>query len=627
MADTISPEMMALLEAIAVKESDGQWNVIYGGDTFSDYSDHPRQYVTIEEGPNKGKKSSAAGKFQITASTYDTYAPMLGITDFSPESQLKLAAYLAALSYEGDIDTDLKSGDPAKLTAIARALSGQWTSLPGGIEQTQSVRAFLRNYKEAAAKYEAASPGNPPPQAPATVSAETATPPHNSALAAINAATKAIADNPALAYLNNASFARAPSYSPPAPWAALAAQAKPAGPAPARPPINVQYPGSVTLNVPVPQLLTDVRNAEPGVIGAATFFAKDKDAALTNLIADKLPPYVKFDPATNSLTFNDLGNASTQAALAGGVKTGFPKIDAVFAPYLEAAQKGMTTPLPLPRDARPAPKPIASFGTSYTPASTLTTLQASTPAAAKPAPWEVPLPAAARTMLAKPYSVSTATLAPSQAVTPTGAITSADMMRAISDPNYKPPVSARVETPPPAAAPRPVAPPPVFNWTTSSRLAALPPTPAQRPGTAKPAPDNKGLFGLSPMGMLSGFLASAIKPPGVAPRGQFGQPLAVGGTYRNGAVWAANGSGYGGSLGQSTWGLKPGERVYDINTGEWGLKVGQPVSWSGSSSGNTSTATGTFKGTSTGNTYTVGKIYTNGNGSYQAMPDGTFKRV
>lgn len=459
---------------------------------------------------------------------------------------------------------------------------------------------------------------------PATPSPALTAQRQNPALAAIDAATRSVADNPALAYMNNATAAPAAPYTPPAPWAALAAQSQPAAPAPARPPVNVQYPGSVTLNVPVPQLLNDVRNAEPGVIGAATFFAKNKDEALTNLITEKLPSYVKFDPATNSLTFNDLSSADTQAAIAGGVNTGFPKIDAVFAPYLEAAQKGMTTPLPLPREARPAPKPISSFGSGYDPASTLTTLQASS-APAAPAPLDVPMPAAARTLLAKPYSVSTATLAPNQAMTPTGAITSADMMRAISDPNFR--TEPMQLAPPPAAAPRPVAPPPVFNWTTSSRIAALP-APAMRPGTATPAANkNNGLFGLSPMGLLSGFLASAVKPPGVAPRGQFGQPLAVGGTYRNGAVWAADGSGYGGSAGQVTTGLKTGERVYDTNTGEWGLKVGQPVSWSGSSSGSTSGATGTFKGTSTGNTYTVGKLYQNGNGTYQAMPDGTFKRV
>lgn len=425
----------------------------------------------------------------------------------------------------------------------------------------------------------------------------------------------------------------APAYAPPAPWAALAAQASPAPSTTA----TRQYPSSVTLNLPVPELLSQVRAAEPGLVGAATFFAKDKDAALTGLITDKLPSYMRFDPASNAITFNNLNQPQVQADLAGGVKSGFPKIDAVFAPYLAAAQKGMTTPVPLPREARPATSP-PNFPASYNPTKTLAVTQGTSPAIAPPAsPWETPLPASARALLAKPYSVSTQTLAPNQAMTPTGAVIAADAMRALSDPNYKPPVavSQKAETPLPAAASRPVAPPPVFTWTTSSRLAAPPVTPTTRPGTAPAAATGAkpGLFGINPMQMLSGFLASAARP---APRGQFGQPLAVGGTYRDGAVYAANGMGYGGSPGQSTAGLKPGERVYDTNTGEWGLKVGQPVTWTsstgnrvdGSSAGSAPAgATGTFKGTSTGNSYTVGNLYSNGNGTYRAMPDGTFKRV
>ena len=141
--------MYALLEAIADSESAGAWNVIYGGQTFDDFSEHPRQYVTINSGPNKGKLSSAAGKYQITATTYDRVAPLLGITDFSPESQMQIAAYLADEAYPGDLDAALNSADPEVVKGVGRALNGVWTSLPGGIEQGQSSDQFLSNYTDA----------------------------------------------------------------------------------------------------------------------------------------------------------------------------------------------------------------------------------------------------------------------------------------------------------------------------------------------------------------------------------------------------------------------------------------------------------------------------------------------
>ena len=102
-------------------ESEGaDYNVIIGGKTFEDYSKHPNVIgLRTKEGP-----STAAGKYQITKSTYDTYAPKLGIKDFSPESQDKIA--LALIKDKGALK-DVESGD--YLTAINK-LGGTWASLP-----------------------------------------------------------------------------------------------------------------------------------------------------------------------------------------------------------------------------------------------------------------------------------------------------------------------------------------------------------------------------------------------------------------------------------------------------------------------------------------------------------------
>jgi len=138
----------ALLDTIAGPESKGAYDVIYGGDRITDFSDHPRQYVTIASGPNAGKKSSAAGKYQILASTWGDYAPRAGVTDFTPASQDAVAWAIAKDEYRRDtgrsLQDDLEAGD---LSRVPSSLRNQWTSLPGGIEQGIGNRSFLSAYQ------------------------------------------------------------------------------------------------------------------------------------------------------------------------------------------------------------------------------------------------------------------------------------------------------------------------------------------------------------------------------------------------------------------------------------------------------------------------------------------------
>jgi muramidase (phage lysozyme) len=147
------PYQKALLNTIAGPESGGRYNVIYGGGKFDDFSKHPGQAVRIQTGPNAGRTSSAAGKYQFLGSTWQDQAGKLGLPDFSPANQDKAAWNLAAETYKSktgqDLDAVLQSNDPAALAKVGQVLNPIWTSLPGGIEQGTNTDRFVASYQRA----------------------------------------------------------------------------------------------------------------------------------------------------------------------------------------------------------------------------------------------------------------------------------------------------------------------------------------------------------------------------------------------------------------------------------------------------------------------------------------------
>jgi muramidase (phage lysozyme) len=159
--EDIPPEGRQLLDVIAGPESGGRYNVMYGGKTFDDFSDHPRIDVPITDpnSPNVGRTSSAAGRYQFLGSTWDKVAGQLGLTDFSPASQDQAAWRLAQDDYANrkgsDLLTDLRAG---KLDEIKSALAPTWEGLgKGGGSGTAFANAFYRKPSMAAAM----PPGSP----------------------------------------------------------------------------------------------------------------------------------------------------------------------------------------------------------------------------------------------------------------------------------------------------------------------------------------------------------------------------------------------------------------------------------------------------------------------------------
>jgi muramidase (phage lysozyme) len=100
------------------------YNTMFGGDQFSDFSDHPRVLKEFTETNGQKNKTSAAGRYQFTQKSWDEARAALDLPDFSPSSQDMAALYL--IQRAGQLDNVL-SGNFADATA---GLGGVWASLP-----------------------------------------------------------------------------------------------------------------------------------------------------------------------------------------------------------------------------------------------------------------------------------------------------------------------------------------------------------------------------------------------------------------------------------------------------------------------------------------------------------------
>ncbi|MDI2145888.1 glycoside hydrolase family 104 protein [Pseudomonas sp. ITA] len=99
------------------------YDVMVGGELFSDYSDHPRKLIFL---PKLNIKSTAAGRYQLLSKYWDAYSTSLNLTGgFTPENQDRVA--IQQIRERGALN-DIKAGRIAD--AIAKC-SNIWASLPG----------------------------------------------------------------------------------------------------------------------------------------------------------------------------------------------------------------------------------------------------------------------------------------------------------------------------------------------------------------------------------------------------------------------------------------------------------------------------------------------------------------
>lgn len=138
----LAANVAAFLDMIAHSEgtstvagSDDGYNVDVGGKLFDGYADHPR--VSVEVKP--GLISTAAGRYQLLARYFDTYKRELGLDDFGPEAQDRIAlqqikeCHALPLIVAGQFD------------AAVKACAHIWASLPGaGYGQHENKLAALQ---------------------------------------------------------------------------------------------------------------------------------------------------------------------------------------------------------------------------------------------------------------------------------------------------------------------------------------------------------------------------------------------------------------------------------------------------------------------------------------------------
>lgn len=108
-----------------VRGSDDGYNVLFGGDLFHSYIDHPRKLITL---PINGRPvaSTAAGGYQLLSRYWDAYRKSLNLTGgFTPENQDRVA--IQQIRERRALD-DIKAGRIAE--AIAKC-SNIWASFPG----------------------------------------------------------------------------------------------------------------------------------------------------------------------------------------------------------------------------------------------------------------------------------------------------------------------------------------------------------------------------------------------------------------------------------------------------------------------------------------------------------------
>jgi lysozyme len=118
----------AFLNMLAYAEgTDGPdgYRTMFGGALFDSFADHPRKFFTFTNSKGESLKTSAAGRYQFLARTWDELRAKLGLQDFGPASQD--AGAIELIRQRGALN-DVKAGRVVDAISKVRSV---WASLPG----------------------------------------------------------------------------------------------------------------------------------------------------------------------------------------------------------------------------------------------------------------------------------------------------------------------------------------------------------------------------------------------------------------------------------------------------------------------------------------------------------------
>jgi lysozyme len=122
------PNITAFLKTIrrceGTASADG-YRMLFGGQLSESFAAHPHRYFSYTNKAGETIRTSAAGAYQITFSTWSALQLRLRLSDFSPRSQDIAALYLIE---EHDALQDVLAGNVA---AAVEKLHNTWASLPG----------------------------------------------------------------------------------------------------------------------------------------------------------------------------------------------------------------------------------------------------------------------------------------------------------------------------------------------------------------------------------------------------------------------------------------------------------------------------------------------------------------
>ncbi|MEZ5645691.1 MAG: glycoside hydrolase family protein [Burkholderiaceae bacterium] len=154
------PYLRALMRTISAGESNvgRSYHVIHGGGFVDDLDHHPNRCETIRGGPNRGRCSTAAGRYQLLYGTWleiaaryhpdrdDGQADPQEL-DFSPRAQdIVVHGWLSDRQvWRVNLADQLRQG---RLDEVLRRLSGTWTSLGYGIESHGMTQRLPRIYQQ-----------------------------------------------------------------------------------------------------------------------------------------------------------------------------------------------------------------------------------------------------------------------------------------------------------------------------------------------------------------------------------------------------------------------------------------------------------------------------------------------